>query len=306
MAWSTHDTFVMYELDGTMVWENTDGFYGNGLGACAGYDADGDGDYEIFTSSGKGLSILDGSTGVSLFEDDSVTGGHSWDYPVIADVDRDGSAEIVVPGVDYYGGKEGGVRVIGHPNNSWAEAGPNWPVHDYAVSNIDADLSVPAAPDAPWTTWGLYRARPQREGMQALADLTVRVHDHCVTSCECGDIKLSWHAQDLRLKLHVKWKRATSVPASSVPTDRAVTWTDSPVSRVFATAAAISRPDSQTKVTRLAAFFVNSASMPTMSMLMGRDDAFTTLRPRAPVLISAAMAWTAKYMLRKGLVVRQP
>ena len=110
----------------------------------------------------------------------------------------------------------------------------------------------------------------------------------------------------MRLKLQVKLKRATSSPASSVPTLSAVTFTDSPVSKVFWTAAAMASPASQWKVARLLTFLEKLASMPTISMLTGAGAAFTTHIPRAPVLISAAMAWTAKYMLLKGFVVRQP
>ncbi len=61
-------------------------------------DLDADGRYEVIHWSENGLRILEGATGSVLAENVDVTTRALASEPVIADVDGDGSAEIVITG----------------------------------------------------------------------------------------------------------------------------------------------------------------------------------------------------------------
>ena len=58
---------------------------------------------------------------------------------MVADVDGDGEAEIVVVTDNYWGGVVPGVRVYGEATGQWANARPLWNQFAYSVSNINDD-----------------------------------------------------------------------------------------------------------------------------------------------------------------------
>ena len=70
---------------------------------------------------------------------------------MIADVDNDGSAEILISSNNFRQGGSGwaGVTIFGHLGSGWAKSGPTWNVHDFAVTNINQDGSVPTQPEPP-------------------------------------------------------------------------------------------------------------------------------------------------------------
>jgi hypothetical protein len=72
--------------------------------------------------------------------------GTGCEYPVVADINNDGMAEIVVTGLlDQYLGYDvgyGGVHVFGSPN-SWGSSRPVWNQYMYHVTNVNEDLTIP-------------------------------------------------------------------------------------------------------------------------------------------------------------------
>ena len=85
-----------------------------------------------------------------------LSGTHT-EYPVIADINDDGHAEIIVSGEDPtnrpYGGTNNNVRIMvfGSPSNSWASARKVWNQHGYNSLNVNEDLTIPAHPMSPTT-----------------------------------------------------------------------------------------------------------------------------------------------------------
>ena len=71
--------------------------------------------------------------------------GTGIEYPVVADVNSDGKAEIIVTGLlDQYMGYDvgyGGIHIFGSP--SWAPARKVWNQYMYHVTNINEDLTIP-------------------------------------------------------------------------------------------------------------------------------------------------------------------
>ena len=72
--------------------------------------------------------------------------GTGCEYPIVADVNGDGVAEIVATGlIDQYVGYDvgyGGVHVFGSPGN-WSSARPVWNQYMYHVTNVNEDMTIP-------------------------------------------------------------------------------------------------------------------------------------------------------------------
>jgi len=186
------EAVALYELDGTAVWTHTsiDGTIAHA--GCSGYDFDGDGAYELLHADQHSFYIFDGATGRVLYQDGRHTSTTHFEYPVVADVDHDGNAEIVLPS-NINDEREGwaGITVFGHNGSGWARSGATWGVHDFAVTNLGGDGSVPKEPVPPWLAHNVFRARPTVD-TEALPNLQVGIVDACVGTCEGGPVKISW------------------------------------------------------------------------------------------------------------------
>ena len=187
IALPANTSISVWEVDGTMLWSAAISD-NSGLAGCSGYDVNGDGAYELLYADETTLWIYDGATGTVLFEDSNHSSQTLWEYPVVADVDRDGSAEIIVASNF---GSSNGVTVFGHNGSGWAASGPTWSIHDFAVSNIEPDGTVPSPAPLPWTTHNVFRARPMVDPA-GLADLYVFVEDLCVADCTDGPAMISF------------------------------------------------------------------------------------------------------------------
>ena len=99
--------------------------------------------------NGSGKSHLTGNDTIPFYNlyTKSMYAGTWKEYPVVADVNGDGAAEIVVcgkvtSGLGWVGGQ---LLVIGgiHP---WAPARPVWNQYMYNVTNVNKDLTIPYPP----------------------------------------------------------------------------------------------------------------------------------------------------------------
>lgn len=188
VAWGAYQTFVMYELDGTPVWSvpmnDT-----SGLAGCSGYDVNNDGALEILFADQTTFKILDGATGSTLYSNPNHRSGTLFEYPTVADTDHDGHAEILITS-NYWSGSWGVVTAFEHDGTGWPAAGSTWAVHDFAITNINPDGSVPTTPDPYWTKYNVYRARVAADD-PATPDLIATITDVCVSDCLYGPVELS-------------------------------------------------------------------------------------------------------------------
>jgi len=153
------NTYSVYEVDGTVRWSmpTTDGS-SHATGSAV-FDFDGDGRAEVVYGDEVGLWIFDGSTGEVRYRDTLHTSRTLHEYPVIADVDLDGNAEIVVPqGGGHHGVEARGLYVLGSASGSWAADRPIWNQHAYSITNITDTLDVPAPGTPNWPAYNTFRS----------------------------------------------------------------------------------------------------------------------------------------------------
>jgi hypothetical protein len=126
------------------------------------FDFDGDGKAEVVYADECFMRIYDGATG-DVLQSVPRSARTGWEYPVIADVDGDGHAEIVVGTNDNNPGftcpdddrlkpetksaPTHGITVWG--NAGWAGSRPVWNQYSYYVSHVNDDGTIPAGRDVP-------------------------------------------------------------------------------------------------------------------------------------------------------------
>lgn len=188
------DWYSVFEADGREKWRGRiQDFSSNRTGSTT-FDFEGDGRTEVIHADEKALRILDGATGEVRFETphSSCT---AYENPVVADVDGDGNAEIVVAQNTACGlGTFNGIRVFRDRKDGWVNTRPLWNQHAYSVTNVADDGSIPARPALNWLTPGLNTFRSNSQGTGtvrpfAAPDLVV---DDVAVACDSeGDATLS-------------------------------------------------------------------------------------------------------------------
>jgi hypothetical protein len=156
------------------------------------FDFDGDGKAEVVYSDERYLRIYDGTNGNVLFQTCNTT-GTLLEYPVIADVDSDGHADIVVVSNAFWSGDssyqcndgahlaQAGVRVFGDANSTWVRTRRVWNEHTYHVTNVNEDGTIPAMELPNWTQPGLndFRQNKQPGSEFSAPDAVVSVSSLC-------------------------------------------------------------------------------------------------------------------------------
>ena len=107
------------------------------------FDFNQDGDMEVLLTDQSSIKILNGATGALLTQ---LSFGECtvMQYPIIADVDADGNAEIAICGQFGAGHTNSGHLVVFSSSTvPWAPARKVWNQYMYNVTNINQDLSVP-------------------------------------------------------------------------------------------------------------------------------------------------------------------
>ncbi len=115
-----------------------------GIAGCALADLDGDGHDELIHAGENKFHITDGATHAVWIDDAGHSSGTAWQTPSVADVDGDGSAEVLVVADDTYvscgNGQRAGLFVYGNPDDSWARMARRvWTQHAFDPAQVDDD-----------------------------------------------------------------------------------------------------------------------------------------------------------------------
>jgi hypothetical protein len=172
--------------DGRMLWTAPVHDESGATGASL-FDFDGDGVLEVVYIDEQQMIAFNGSDGVVKFQTDEHSSATMYDYPVIADVDADGHAEIVVA----HDGFGTGFSVYGDLTDSWAPARKLWNQHAYTVTNINDDLTVPVTQVQNFTTFNSYHsALPLAPGESLGDELEGEIVDVCEDDCDHGWLRV--------------------------------------------------------------------------------------------------------------------
>lgn len=151
------------------------------------FDFNGDGKAEVIYSDEYHLWMYDGVTGTNLIPSTCNTTGTLWEYPLVADVDNDGQADIVIASNAYAitcpdnASKQSGIRVIQSASKSWVRSRRVWNEHTYHITNIGEDGRLPNPEVSNWTQKGLnnFRQNKQPGGEFSAPDAIVTLQVDC-------------------------------------------------------------------------------------------------------------------------------
>ncbi|MBW1810257.1 MAG: hypothetical protein JRJ87_18815 [Deltaproteobacteria bacterium] len=139
------------------------------------FDFDGNGRAEAVYADETSFRIFDGLTGAELYVDNTHGSHTRLEMVVIADVDNDGNAEVVIAENSSMGGTPG-VEVWGDTLDNWVFTRRIWNQHSYHVTNISEDGIVPLAEEPNWRpphSFNNFRQNVQGEGIFWAPDLVV-------------------------------------------------------------------------------------------------------------------------------------
>jgi hypothetical protein len=173
--------------DGSILWKAAVTDKTGATGAST-FDFDGDGILEVVYIDEVEMIAYNGTDGTIKFHSTEHGSDTMYDYPVIADVDADGHAEIVV----VHDGYSSGLSVYGDATDSWAPARSVWNQHAYTITNIDDDLSVPTTATQNFTVYNSFHSALAGTPGDALAvDLEAEILGTCDDECDDGWFRIA-------------------------------------------------------------------------------------------------------------------
>ncbi len=173
--------------DGSILWEANVHDESGATGASI-FDFDADGIPEVVYIDEIQMIAYNGADGTIKFQSNEHASATMYDYPVIADVDADGHAEIVVVHDAY----TTGISIYGDVANTWAPARGVWNQHDYTITNINDDLSVPTDAITNFTVYNNFHSALALPPGDALgAQLEGEILGICTDDCDSGTLHVS-------------------------------------------------------------------------------------------------------------------
>jgi hypothetical protein len=154
----------VFESDGSILWSAMVADDSGVAGGTA-FDFLGDGIAEAMYGDEDLSMIFDGQTGDTLLSTPR-TSRTLIEYPVVADIDNDGSAEILVTASDSIDGLAPTgftIQAIRDVEDRWIQARRIWNQHTYHVTNVREDGTIPAFEKPNWEHLNTFRTNAQIE-----------------------------------------------------------------------------------------------------------------------------------------------
>jgi hypothetical protein len=163
-AHAAAEVFAVYQGAASVVWQGPVADLSGGSAGTA-FDFLGDGIAEAMYADESTLGVYDGQTGASVLSQARCSSTFT-DYPVVADVDDDGSAEILVVSTLCMDNapKKPALQVFGEAESRWVQARRIWNQHAYYVTNVKEDGTLPREPVNNWESFNTFRTNAQIEG----------------------------------------------------------------------------------------------------------------------------------------------
>ncbi|MET0402598.1 MAG: FG-GAP-like repeat-containing protein [Cystobacter sp.] len=145
--------YSVLKADGSLKWSRTLRDFSSGKIGSTAFDFEDDGQLELVVADELTLRILDAATGAVRWELAN-SSGTTHENPVIADVDGNHAADLVVVSNDHAYPGTHGLRVF-QGRRGWAGTRGVWNQHAYSVTNVRDDGTLPAVPRSHWLQPGL-------------------------------------------------------------------------------------------------------------------------------------------------------
>lgn len=142
---ATYRALVAVTFGGALLWQVATRDESSSRTGATLFDFDGDGFRDVAYSDEETFLIIDGPTGEVLFSDDAHC-SYTWlEQPTVADLDLDGSAEILV-GRSPCDGNKGGLIAYSAESRTWYTNGRTWAMNGWRPGQYADDLrAVPLA-----------------------------------------------------------------------------------------------------------------------------------------------------------------
>jgi hypothetical protein len=162
IATGTCSDYSMYTITNTAtpVWSQSVGD-SSGLATGSAFDFLGDGVADAIYADENQIYVFEGSTGMVELTSPRES-GTLIEFPVVADVDNDGSAEIIYVS---NGGNAPAVTVLGDADSRWIPSRRIWNQHAYHITNVREDGTIPIAPKKSWQTHNTFRVNAQVDAL---------------------------------------------------------------------------------------------------------------------------------------------
>jgi choice-of-anchor A domain-containing protein len=155
--------YTVFDTNGAVLWSSATQDQSSNRTGSSTFDFEGDGRAEVAYADETRLRIYDGATGSIRFEVQH-SSGTTYENPVVADVDRDNNAELIIASNNYAFPGEAGIRVFRDRRDGWVNTRQIWNQHAYFVTNVNDDGTIPSYPLANWLTPGLNTFRSNSQG----------------------------------------------------------------------------------------------------------------------------------------------
>jgi len=150
--------YTVYKSDLSVFWSATvrDA---SGDASSTAFDFLGDGISEAIYADETYMWVYNGNDGNVFFQTGRGS-GTVIEYPTVADVDNDGSAEIIVVSDR---APSPSIQVIRDKQDRWIQARRIWNQHTYHVTNVEEDGTIPQFETPNWKTLNTFRTNAQIE-----------------------------------------------------------------------------------------------------------------------------------------------
>jgi len=146
--------YVVIETDGSIKWEAVTQDASSTRTGSSVFDFECDGSAEVVYRDEVMLRVYRGTDGLVLYE--TPMSSCTWhEYPLVADVDADGNAEIIVVANDNCAIPEQlielrGIFVLGDARDNWVTTRRIWNQHTYHITNVNDDGTIPSIEEDSW------------------------------------------------------------------------------------------------------------------------------------------------------------
>ncbi|MEY4630884.1 MAG: hypothetical protein RIQ81_1004 [Pseudomonadota bacterium] len=133
--------YAVFDNTGKVLWSRPTQDASSARTGSTAFDFNGDGRTEVVYNDEYFLRVFDGQTGNVIYEAPN-TSYTAHEYPVVADVDGNGTANIVAVSNSCIGGDISGVHVFSEPEDRWVNTRPIWSQYGFNPLSMKDDGSV--------------------------------------------------------------------------------------------------------------------------------------------------------------------